>query len=236
MLLRAGQVVEVERVPRPGRAADVALAQMDARALHPALRVHEGARAAEGVGIRQVVPPVLVEAHRQLQRTEPVTPPRGGCRILHQPRALGPLRQRHPLDVQHGAGGLVVRLQLGVRDFRRPAAVEGVAARLDRDVRVDERSAADAGALHHAHVREHAQVEPAVLLFGMLHVEEPGIVRLPRKRLRRPAPAAFEHDHPRARLGQTAREHCASKSAADDDDIRIGHGRELLVRLRRGRR
>ena len=230
--LRQGEVVEVQRVAGEDRAADVALAEVDARPLLAALGVGEPAGARRVLGVRVVARPGRVEGHRQLELPEPVAVAgrRGG--LGHQRGPRRPLASRHRLDVHRPRDGLVVREQLLVGDLGRPAGLEGRRVGLHADVGVDQRSAADRGALGDGHPPEHPEVQPAVALLRVELVPQPRIAGLARERGRVPAAPALEDHHAIARLGEAAGRDRAAEPRADDDGVG-GHsfgGLWLVVR------
>jgi hypothetical protein len=97
-------------------------------------------------------------------------------------------------------------------DLGGPARVERVALGFNRNIRVDQRPAADAGARRHGHVRKHPQVEPAVELRWIVRIEHPGIGRLAWKRVRAPLAPALEDDHFGAGQREAARRHRPAES------------------------
>ncbi len=223
-LFRHGQVVEVERVPRVDRTPEVALAEMNARALLNAVDVRPDDRLGLVVRILERVVPVRIEPDRELERSEPVFPARGFGGVVEQLRPLRPLTGRHALDLHHPADLRIMGLQHVVRDFRRPAGGEGIAFCFNGNIGVDQRSAADPRALDDRHVREHPQVEPAVPLFRSFRIEHPVVRRLPREVLHLPLASALEHDHRGARLREAACRDRPAEPRTDDDDVCVGHG------------
>ena len=224
VVLGPRQVVEVERVAGEDGAADVALPEVDAGPLLDPLGIGEAPRPGRvEPGIRDRVP-ARVEVDRELERTEPVGLAGRGRRLVHQRRPGRPLPARHGLDVHHPADRRVVRRELLVGDLRRPARLERVGCRLDADVRVDERSAADRRSLGDRHRAEDPEVDPAVLALRMAVVPAPRVARLAREVGRGPAPAALEHEHAVAGLREAARGHRPAEPGADDDRVVRGHG------------
>ncbi len=150
VLLGAGQVVQVERVARVHVAADVAVAQVHAGALLDADGIRRALRLRLVVRVRRVVPEVVIEADREIERPE-ARAPAGARRPRPAAAACVPATGWWgPRHAQHAADLRVVRLQSGEGDLGRPSGVERVGLGIHRDVGVDERAAADAGPLHHA--------------------------------------------------------------------------------------
>ena len=229
------EVVEVEGVPRFHFAADVAFAEVDAGALLLTLRICHRFRMGWVVGIREVVLPIPVEGDGQIQLTKTlaVVVSLGG--LLEEPGALRPLIIRDLLHVEHRPDRVVKRCKLLISDFGRPTMVEAVRLRVDADVCVHERAAADAGALNDGHVRKQSKVEPAVALCRFPLIPHPGILRPPRVIIRRPSPAALQHENAIALLGQSSGRDRASEAAADHDDVeRVCHG-EIIKQTRRSK-
>src|SRR6185295_6778729 len=103
----------------------------------------------------------------------------------------------------------------------RPPARERVGLGFNRNVRVDERPAADAGALNHGHVRKDFEVEPAVAGRRIGVVPDPRIVGLAWKVRGGPAPPALEHNDLGARGGEPARVDGAAETATDDENVAV---------------
>ena len=218
-ILRRRQVIEIEGVLGMDRAADVAIAAMDAGALFAALRVDPARRPALGVRVVALVGPVLGEGDGERQLAEPLAMTSRRGRLAHQPEAAGQLAVGQLLHANHPAGLMVVGLQCGVGNLRRPALVEDMGRRLDADVGVDQRAAADAGPLNDRHALENLEVDPTVLALGRLVAPDPGITRLARVISLGPAATALQHQHPTALLGEAAGHDRATEAAADDDDV-----------------
>ena len=211
-------VVEVERVPGFDRTADVALAQMDARALLLTQSVGEAFRVRVVMRIRQAVVPVPVEGDRQIERLEFVGPSKICRPLVDQTGPRRPLRNRHRLVAEHGLHSSVIGLKIVPLDLRGPAALKSGLLGVDGDVGVNERPPADARPLHDGHVREHAEVEPAVGERGMAIVPQPRVARLARVVLDLPAAAALEDEDAIATLRRgvlprrNRRTHCLLRS------------------------
>ena len=186
-------------------------------------------------GILEAVVPVLVESHRDRQLAETAAVPERVGAVAHELESLGELAVRQLLHVQHAAENLVVRRELVEGDLRGPALVEYLPWRLDRDVRVDERAAADGGALRDRHVRKDTQVDPAVLAMRLVDVVEPRIAGLTRIIPDVPASPALQHQHLRAFLRQPAGHDRSAEAAANHHRIECRH-RRLLRALPRPER
>ena len=124
MLFRAGEIREVQAVLRANLASDVAVAEMDARALLLPLRVDEGFRMPVVERIVEAVVPVLRERHREGRLGESIPVPELLRRLARELQTLGELPVRERLQVHHPRNGVVVGLQCGVGDLRRPSALE----------------------------------------------------------------------------------------------------------------
>ena len=174
------------------------------------------------VAIGQAVVPVVVERHGEVELAEAVGLADLAGGFLHQFEPLRELAVRQRAGAEHVLDPVIIGLQDVMVDLGRPAALEGLRFRVDRDIGVDQRAAADAGAQRHPHVLEAAQVDPAVEQFRRGLLPHPGVLGPARKLVRRPAPAALEHQHALARARQPARRDRAAKPAADNDGV-VGH-------------
>ena len=159
-LLGDVEIVEVERVLGVGVAAYVALAAIDARGLQRAVAVPVLVPDRQGLGMvvaeedvdvgSPVRPAVLVG-----NRIEQLGPPHAPARIAVE---------RNGPRAQHLLGDGVVGREPGAVVALRPALREGLLRRLEKDVGVDQRAAAQARAQHGVDVAAVADVEQAVLL------------------------------------------------------------------------
>ena len=219
LLLGHRQVVEIQRVLGLDLAADVAVAAVHAGALHHAVLVFERLAVAVGAGRCALGVEVGVEADGQRQLVEAVAPAQLLGAFLHQPVAGGELVVGDGGQIHHLRHAVVVGLERGVGQALRPLLVEDLGLGFDRDIGVDQRATAHASAGGHPHVGEGAQVGPAVAVLRLVLVPEPGVVGVARVGFGRPAPAALEHQHLHAGLGQPAGRDGAAETAADDDRV-----------------
>src|SRR5690606_38113926 len=100
------------------------------------------------------------------------------------------------LRAEHVPYARVIGLQACVVDFGWPTRIEGGLRRVDGNVGIDERAAANPGALRDPHLVEEAQIDPAVLCLRLVRVPYPGVPDVARICFRCPAPAAFKNEHP----------------------------------------
>src|SRR4029078_13127202 len=112
VLLGPGNIVLIERVLRAYVTADVALAEMYARALLHSLRVGERLRMRLIERIRQTVVPVLIKGHSQRKLTEASTGPGLVRGLLDHLHAFGPLIIRDLLHIHEPRDFIEMRLQL----------------------------------------------------------------------------------------------------------------------------
>jgi hypothetical protein len=225
-------VGEVERVSRFDRAADVTLPQVHAGPLLLPLGIDEALRVRVIVGIRQAVTPRRVERDCKIEPFEFVGPSQISRSLVYHARPFRPLPVLDRLVAQHPLDARVVGVKVGESDLGRPAVVKRRLLGVDRDVGVDERSAADVGPLHHRHVREHAEVEPAVAELRVSVVPQPEVPRLARVLMDLPSPATLEDEHAIAVLCGPRRNDGAAESAADHDCIKVSRHTALTSKAR----
>ena len=124
LLFREGEIREVQSVLRANLASDVAVAEMNARALLLTLSIDEGFRMPGVEGVREAVVPIFRERHGEGHFGEAVLVAELVGRGARQLQTLGELPVRERLKVQHPRHGVVMGLQYGVGDLRRPSAFE----------------------------------------------------------------------------------------------------------------
>jgi len=197
------KVCHVHCVFGVGGAAKSAVAREIARQLaHPAVRVRaRGAR---------------VHPDRHQLRLAPESPARIQERVCAR-RQHATLGRTEGLRAEHHARQPVVRLQPLEADRAWPPLIlEDARRRLDMNVEVMQRPAADAAALDHVHLLERAILDqPKAPSFDVPEPFPHDLARRAREIGRSPPAAPLEHAHRTTRLRQTARENAASKARPD---------------------
>ena len=218
-VLRPVEIVEVERVPGRHRAADIAGAEMNTAALRRAVLVHIGFAGGLALVAILFIGPIRIEMDGKVELAKALGIARRDGGVAHQLHALCPLAGGNGLNLHDLRHPVVERLQAGVIYFRRPSGDEGGGRGLGRDIGVDVRATADRGSLRDGHVREQAQVEPAIIPLRALMAPQPGIFGAPREIILVPAPAAFKHQDTEPGLGKPEGRDRATEATTDHDCI-----------------
>src|SRR5215475_2476324 len=220
VFLSQGDVVEIQCVLGFDLTSDNAVAAMHAGALLLPLRVSVLLRVFVVEWIFEIGTPIFVESHSERQFLEAVAVTESARAFFHQQEAFGQLIVRDGLHIEYLPDPVIVRLQFGVCDLRRPALLEQPRLRLDRNIGVDQRTASDARPRRHRHVTKISKIEPSVPIMRLLRIVNPGIVEIARIVFGLPPAASFEDQDFRAFLGQATGRHGPAKSAADYDDVK----------------
>ena len=181
--------------------------------------------------VLELVVPIIRETDGQRRLRESVGMPKVSRGLAREDEALRQLTVGNDLQAHFPGDGVVIWLQLRVRDLRRPASGEDVRAGFHCNAAVSQRSSTDTGGLRHRHAPEEAHVQPAVMARRLVRIEDPCVARLPRILRGLPSAAALQHEHAHAFFREPARRDRTPEAAADDDDVEgCGHAGARSIR------
>src|SRR5262249_52574568 len=173
MPLGDDQIIAIQRISRIGLAANVAIAQMHARALFDTVRIDEPFAVSQLEGVPKLIAPAWIKRHRELELFKPSSLAHGVGRLLQELHPSWPLTVWHGLDVHHPSDGFIVRRHNVPVDLLRPARSKNATIGHRGDVGIDQGPATHGRTLGDGHRAEYAQIKPAVPLLGRVLIPPP---------------------------------------------------------------